>query len=120
MKAILAIVVMANLIGMSLIGCTKGSGTSAAPAGAPGLTLDQKHRLYTAALVASESPFESEILKKVCQAIGIFDAHGEQNENYLEFVQAHIEWAMKSEIGAFKREIDSREKAREYIRKHLP
>jgi hypothetical protein len=99
--------------------CTSSSGTSAR-VGTAGLTEDEKHRLYAAALTASEFPLESETFKEVCRKIGIFDADGKQNDNYMGFVTAHFEWAMKTETEQFKREINTREKAREYINKSLP
>ena len=85
-----------------------------------GWTEDEKHRLYAAALAASEFPLESETFKEVCRRIGIFDADGKQNDNYMEFVTAHFEWAMKTETAQFKRDINTREKAREYIKRSMP
>jgi hypothetical protein len=87
---------------------------------AAALTEDEKHRLYSAALAAGESPLESELFKDVCRKIGIFDAQGKPNDNYMSFVSAHVEWAMKAQTEQFKTEINSREKAREYLSKHLP
>src|SRR6266850_2568232 len=91
--------VAASLIALCLSGCgSYGSGpTSASRNDGSRLTDDEKHRLYTAALAASESPLDSVVFKKVCKNIGIFDADGSLNDNYLGFVTAHLEWAMKSE-----------------------
>ena len=72
------------------------------------------------ALAANESPLETEAFKVVCERIGIFDVHGRPNNNYLGFVSAHVDWAMKDETQQFKADINSREKAREYIAQHLP
>ena len=119
MKSILAIA----LIAIFLSACTSSSGSSAMTdrrAGPTGLTEDEKHRLYTAALAASDSPLESEIFKEACKAIGIFNAGGTPNDNYLPFVSAHVDWAMKAETEQFKQEINTKEKAREYVSKHLP
>jgi hypothetical protein len=103
------------LIGLCLAACSStGSRSKTVP-----LTNDEKHRLYTAALVASESPLESETFKGVCRTIGIFDAGGAPNDSYLPFVSAHVEWAMKNETEQFKQEIKTKEKAREYVSKHL-
>lgn len=118
MKSILAIVLIGVLIGFSMSACTSSTGTPASVGRA--FTEDQKHRLYAAALAASEFPLESETFRKVCRKIGIFDDHGNQNDKYLGFVSAHLEWARKAETDAFKREINTREKAREYINKYLP
>ncbi len=84
------------------------------------LTEVEKHRLYSAALAASDSPLESEIFKSVCRKIGIFDAGGAPNDSYVSFVSAHVDWAMKAENSPFKAEINSRDKARNYISRHLP
>ncbi len=120
MKSILAIVLIGVLIVISMSACTGGSGTSTSGAGTASLTEDEKHCLYAAALAASESPLESETFKEVCKKIGVFDAHGNQNDNYMGFVTAHLEWAMKTETEQFKREINTKEKAREYIINYLP
>jgi hypothetical protein len=115
MKPLVAIA----LIAFSLSACSPG-GSTAASSAANHLSEDDRHRLYSAALAASESPLESETFKEVCKKIGIFDAHGNPNDNYMGFVAAHLEWAMKTETEQFKREIKTKEKAREYVSKHLP
>ena len=98
--------------------CTSSSVTSARVG--TSLTEEEKHRLYAAAMAASEFPLESKIFKEVCNKIGIFDTGGNQNDNYMGFVTAHFEWAMKIENQAFKREINTQEKARTYVEKYLP
>jgi hypothetical protein len=120
MKSILAIVLGGVFLSISMSACTGSTGTSTAKAEPVALTEDEKHRLYAAALAASEFPLESTSFKEVCERIGIFDAQGNQNDNYMGFVAAHIEWAMKPESQPFKREINSREKASEYINKNSP
>ena len=116
------LMVAASLIALCLSGCSSyGSGpTSASRNDGARLTDDEKHRLYTAALAASESPLDSDVFKDVCQKIEIFNAGGGPNDNYMGFVTAHVEWAMKSETEQFKREINTKEKARESIEKYLP
>jgi len=84
------------------------------------LSEDEKHRLYSAALAATEAPLESELFKDVCRRIGIFDAEGKPNNNYMSFVSTHVEWVMKAQTAQFKAEINSTNKAREYISRHLP
>lgn len=119
MKSILANVLIGILIGFSMSACASSSGISAG-VGTASLTEEAKHRLYAAALEASEFPHESETFREVCRKIGIFDAQGNQNDNYMGFVAAHLEWAMKTETEPFKREINTKEKAREYINNYLP
>lgn len=118
MKSILRIILIGISLAMSSA-CTSSSGTSAARVGTASFTEDEKHCLYSAALAASESPLESETFKEVCKKIEIFDAHGNPNDNYMSFVKAHIDWAMKTDNEPFKREINTREKAREYLKHHL-
>ena len=84
------------------------------------LTEDERHRLYSAALAASDSPLDNDLFKDVCRKIEIFDANGRPNENYMAFVSAHVDWGMRSETDQFRQEINSREKARQYISQHLP
>ena len=99
--------------------CATNSGTSATRAGAAGLSEDEKQRLYSAALAASDSPLDTEAFKDVRQRIGVFDASGNPNDQYMAFVSQHVDWGMKPETDQFRREIDSKVKAREYIREHL-
>jgi len=115
MKPILAIALLA----VTLSGLSCGGNATASHSAAT-LTDDEKHRLYTAALAVSETPLESEIFKDVCKKIGIFDAQDHPNDNYMAFVSAHVDWAMKAETKQFKAEINSRDKARDYISKHVP
>jgi hypothetical protein len=83
------------------------------------LSEDERHRLYAAALAVSESPMDSEIFKDVCRQIGIFDEHGRPNDQYIMFVSQHVNWGVRSESEPFRREIDSKERARDYLKRHL-
>ena len=115
MKPILAIPLLA--VTLASLSC---GGNATAFRSAATLTDDEKHRLYTAALAASETPLESELFKQVCRKIGIFDAEGKPNHNYMAFVAQHIDWAMRPENGLFRREIDTKEEAIAYLNKHSP
>ena len=84
------------------------------------LSEDERHRLYSAALAASESPLDTNLFKDVCTKIGIFDAGGNPNDHYMSFVTAHVEWGMKSETDQFRQQINTKEKASAYISEHLP
>lgn len=81
---------------------------------------DDKHRLYSAALAASESPLDSDTFKEVCQKIGIFNRRGQPNDQYMAFVAAHVKWATRIDTQQFKREINTTENARVYLNKYLP
>ena len=110
--------IVAMLIALSLAGCSS-KGSTATNAGASRLSEDQKHRLYSAALAASDSPLDSQAFKNVCREIGIFDTHGRPNDQYMAFVSRHIAWSTNSETEEFRQEINSKDKATEYIKKHL-
>jgi hypothetical protein len=86
---------------------------------ARGLSEDQRHRLYAAALAVSDSPMDTDAFKEVCQRIGIFDAAGKPNDQYMVFVSQHVNWGMQSEASEFRQEINSKERARGYIEQHL-
>jgi hypothetical protein len=110
------------LIALCLAACSfHGSGSTAGKRDdGTRLTEDEKHRLYTAALAAGESPLDTDLFKDVCRKIGIFDADGVPNDNYMPFVSAHVDWAMKPETDQIRREIDTKEKAKDYVARHLP
>jgi hypothetical protein len=82
-------------------------------------TDDQRHRLYAAALAASDSPMDTETFGNVCRTIGIFDQDGKPNDRYMAFVSQHIAWGTNSETEEFRRDITSKDKARQYIAQHL-
>jgi hypothetical protein len=82
-------------------------------------TDDERHRLYAAALAASDSPMDTEVFGDVCRTIGIFDQDGKPNDRYVAFVSQHIAWGTNSETEAFRQQINSKDKAVEYIKKHL-
>lgn len=121
MKSVLVVV----LISISLSACScantkTGAGTQGDRQFTVSLTSDEKHQLYSAALASTDSPLESEVFKTVCRKIGIFGAGGTPNDNYLPFVSAHLDWALKAETRHFKLEINTREKAGDYVTHHLP
>lgn len=113
------------LISISLSSCRLSNSrtdavTPSHPPSSVSLTNDEKHQFYSAALAATESPLESEIFRTVCQKIEIFGAGGSPNDNYLPFVSAHVDWALRAETQQFKLEINTREKAGSYVAQHMP
>jgi len=52
--------------------------------------------------------------------LGIFDANSNPKDQYMTFVAEHVNWRMKAETEQFRREINTKEKARDYISQHLP
>jgi hypothetical protein len=112
MKQILAITLLALIL--SSFACGERS-----VHGGPTLSLDEKHRLYSAALAASESPLDTESFKDVCRTIGIFDVQGKPNDQYMTFVSQHVDWGMKAEANQFRQEINSKDKAEDYIKQQM-
>lgn len=121
MKSLLATILLTVL----LTACSSSNWKTAAVAsgeaksGAVSLTTDEKHRLYSAALAASESPLDTINFKLACQKIGVFDQDGEANDKYMTFVSEHVEWSTSKESEEFRRQINTWEKAREYVEKQL-
>lgn len=101
------------------IGCGSGSATGVRKDAAR-LTQDERHQLYAAALAASDSPLDNDQFKDVCRKLEIFDASGKPNDKYTAFVSEHVNWTMKPENGQFKTEVNTKQKAHDYIIGHLP
>jgi hypothetical protein len=110
------------LLTLLLGGCSPRVGANdRLPAGdAASLNREERHKLYSAALAASDSPLDTELFKAVCRKIEIFDAAGNPNGNYMPFVQEHIAWGLQPETNQFRLEINTKEKALDYVAKHLP
>lgn len=120
MRTLKVIAAMALVVTLSSACSSGGSRADINRDAASPLSEDQLHRLYAAALAASDSPLDTDTFKDVCQRIGIFDADGKPNDQYMAFVSQHVEWGMKPETDQFRREINSKDKAAEYIKRHLP
>ena len=79
----------------------------------------EQHRLYAAALAASDSPLESQMFKRACESIGIFDQGGQPNDSYMSFVTRHVAWSTSPQAEDFRRQINTKEKAMAYVDEHL-
>lgn len=112
------LVIVIGLMTLCVAGCSRKGSTVSNDRSGP-LSGDEKHRLYSAALAASESPLDTDTFKAVCQRIGIFDAAGKPNDQYMVFVSQHVDWGTKFEADEFRREINTKEKARAYIARYL-
>lgn len=109
------------LIALCLSACRSyGPGAAGAESNSTPLTEDEKHRLYTAALAASDAPLDTDTFKDVCRKIGIFGADDKPNDKYMAFIAAHVDWGLKLEADNFRLEINTKEKATEYLKKNLP
>jgi hypothetical protein len=108
-------------VGLVLLTSSCGRGSANPSHGASSnLTGEEKHRLYAAALASSDSPLDTKIFKLACQKIGIFDQDGQPNDKYMAFVTEHFEWGTSEESEEFRRQINTREKAKAYVEQHLP
>jgi hypothetical protein len=113
------ILVSGGLVVLFSSACSSVGSRPRTETGAGRLSDDQRHRLYAAALAASDSPMDTAMFGKVCRTIGIFDQDGKPNDRYMAFVSQHVAWGTNSETQEFRREINSKDKAREYIAQHL-
>ena len=118
MKSNLAIAAIAFCLSMC-IACSSWSATGSQK-DASRFTADERHRLYAAALAVSDSPLDNDLFKDVCRRIEIFDAYGKPNEKYMAFVSEHLNWTMKPENEQFKSDINTKQKAHDYVVQHLP
>jgi hypothetical protein len=109
-----------GLLGLSILvsSCARNSAT--VRDGAAKFTEDEKHRLYAAALAASDAPLDTQNFKSTCQAIGVFDQNGQPNDSYMTFVTKHFEWGRSPQSEDFQHQINTREKAIAYVEQHLP
>jgi hypothetical protein len=116
---IIAVIVLTVILssGCTSIGSRAGTSRNVAERY---FTEDEKHRLYSAALAASDSPMDTDTFPRVCRTIGIFDQDGKPNDRYMAFVSEHIVWGTNSETEPFREEINSKDKATKYIKQHLP
>lgn len=112
-------VIGAAMLAIFFAGCSSLASHAGQHNGGRRFTDDQKHRLYSAALAASDSPMDTKAFTDVCRTIGIFDSAGKPNDQYIAFVSRHLDWASRSETEEFRREIDSKTKAQAYIDTHL-
>ena len=115
LKVIAAIALLAILSSACSSG---GSRAEINRSAASPLSEDQRHRLYAAALAASDSPLDSQEFKSVCRAIGIFDVNDRPNDEYSDFVGEHVRWAMNANGKQFRLEIDTKDKARNYLSRY--
>jgi hypothetical protein len=115
-----AITVIAGAFSLLLVlGSCNGKLASLTGDASTRLSEEEKHRLYAAALAASDSPLDDETFKRTCRAIGVFDEDGKPNNKYLTFVSVHVEWSTDSKSEDFRRQINTRDKAMAYVEQRL-
>jgi len=118
MHTLKVIAVMALIATLSSA-CSSGGSRAEINRNAASPLSDQRHRLYAAALGASDSPLDSPEFKSVCRAIGIFDVNDRPNDEYSDFVGEHVRWTMNANGKQFRLEIDTKDKARNYLSQYF-
>jgi len=108
-----------GLLGLSILVSSCGRNSATVRDGSARFTEDEKHRLYAAALAASDSPLDTQNFKSACQAIGVFDQNGQPNDSYMTFVTKHFEWSRNAQSEGFRHQINTREKAKAYVEQYL-
>jgi hypothetical protein len=93
---------------------SENSTNSNSSAAASSLTEDDKHKLFHAATVTGDN----ELINRVNVKIGILNDDYTLGEKYQEFVAEHAAWGFQNLD--FIREINTPDKARDYINKHFP
>jgi len=78
------------------------------------LSEDDKHKLYQAAGMTGDE----ELRRRVSIKIGLMDEDYTPGENYENFIEEHVSWAIRNTD--FIQSINTAEKARAYIQTHLP
>lgn len=109
-----------GLLGLSILVNSCGRNSATVRDGPARFTEDEKHRLYAAALAASDAPLDTQTFKSACQAIGVFDQNGQPNDSYMTFVTKHFEWSTNPHSEDFRHQINTRGKAQAYVEQHLP
>ena len=86
---------------------------SPTPESSSSLSEDDRHRLFQAA----SSTYDKDLMKRVNRKLGLTDANDVPNERYAEFLKDHLAWIFgKTE---WLKSIDTPEKARAYVNKHI-
>lgn len=100
-------IIVALLIGLSLIGaaCSKSAAS---------MSDDDKYKLLFAATMSRDTALITEVSKK----LGLVNADGTRSESSKKFQEGAVQWIQKND--AFIQEISTPEKAREYVKSHMP
>jgi hypothetical protein len=75
---------------------------------------DDKHKLYQAAGMTGDA----ELIRRVSVRIGLMDEDYTPGDNYQEFIEQHVSWAIRNTD--FIQSINTAEKARAYVNSNFP
>lgn len=90
------------------------SSSSSSSTSADSMSVDDKHKLYQAAMMTGDP----ELLQRVSVKLGLMEDDYTPGSEYNSFVAAHVPWAIRN--GAFITSLDSPEKARDYVNQNIP
>ncbi len=101
--------IIALIIGLTFISlaCSK-SGV------ATNMSEDDKHKLFQAVGRTGDNA----LIVEAAQKIGLSDSSGQPTPEFQPFVKAHFDWAMKNT--EFVKEMMDVEKAKAYVKSHMP
>jgi hypothetical protein len=101
--------IIALIIGLTFmsLACSK-SGT------ATNMSEDDKHKLFQAVGRTGDQALILEVAKK----IGLSESSGQPTPAFQPFLKAHMEWGPKN--ADFVREVMDAEKAKAYVKSHMP
>jgi hypothetical protein len=102
--------IIAMLIALSLVSfaCSKSGGSAA------NMSDDDKHKLFQAAGVTQDAP----TIMQVTKALGLTDSSGQMTPAFQQFTKDHMEWGKKNM--AWAQEYSDPNKAKEYVKSHMP
>ena len=107
MRRIYALAVLLLVVTVGNLACSKSNSAAS-------LSQEEKYKLYYAATLTGEQSLKKDVIKR----LGV--GSGESPIPDHDFFTAFIDWDKTDAAMKFKDEINSPEKARDYVNKHLP
>jgi hypothetical protein len=98
----------------SLTANDNDNSSSSSSSSTTSLTEDDKHKLYQAATMTGDA----ELLRRVSVKIGLMEDDYTPGDNYQDFVQEHVSWAIRNTD--FIQTLNTPEKARAYVNSNFP
>ena len=102
-------IILSFVLGLTLLGMACSRSNIAV-----NMSDDEKHRLFQTVGVTQDNALITEASKK----LGLADSSGQATPALDAFIKAHYQWISKNE--EFVKEHLDKEKAREYVKTHMP
>lgn len=99
--------IVALLIGLTILSLSCGKS-------AANMSDDDKHKLFQAASITGDPTLILEAYKKM----ELVDSNGQPTPAFEPFTKTHMDWAIKN--AAWVQEHNDQNKAREYVKSHMP